>query len=206
MFLVHCNITSIINIYLIHFFRYCRKEYSLFCLVVQTFRLHWFRISRCKKWSNEYLTTILPGTRFVAKLFFQINVSKAFSKLRHEEELFDVTLVSDDEVHISSHKLVLSACSDFFKNILRQSSHANPLIFLSGIKSKELNFVMDYIYNGEVQLYQNNLDSFLDIAQKLKIDGLGTTKEEDDSSKFSYDSFVPMQFNCSSDNYIANQL
>ena len=46
------------------------------------------------------------------------------------------------------------------------------LFYLSGVQAKELNFVMDYIYDGEVQIYQNDLDSFLDIANKLKIDGL----------------------------------
>merc|ERR1712126_147824 len=103
---------------------------------------------------------------------FQTNVSSSFSKLRKERDFFDVTLVSDDEVHVSSHKVVLSASSDFFKNILRKSSHSSPLIYLSGVKSEELNFVMDYIYNGEVHIFQNDLDNFLDIAQKLKIDGL----------------------------------
>ena len=111
---------------------------------------------------------------------FQANVSKSFSKLRHEEELFDVTLVSDDEVHISSHKLVLSACSYFFKNIIRKSKHPNPLIYLTGVKSKELESVMNYIYNGEVELFQEDLDVFLNVAERLKIDGLtagsGATK------------------------------
>ena len=51
---------------------------------------------------------------------FEANASKAFRKLRREEDFFDVTLVSDDEHHISAHKLVLSSSSDFFKNILRK--------------------------------------------------------------------------------------
>ena len=88
-----------------------------------------------------YISSVAEMEKFSLKWNdFQTNVSSSFSKLRAERDFFDVTLVSDDEVHISSHKLVLSASSDFFKNILRQSSHANPLIFLSGIKSKELNF------------------------------------------------------------------
>ena len=126
---------------------------------------------------------------------FQTNVLSSFSKLRTEKDFFDVTLVSDDEVHISSHKVVLSASSEFFKNLLRKSSHSNPLIYLSGVKVKELNFVMDYIYDGEVQIYQNDLDSFLDIANKLKIDGLiGETKTSEDneeSRKYMDDSFLP---------------
>ena len=89
---------------------------------------------------------------------FQANLASSFSKLRAERDFFDVTLVSDDEVHVSAHKVVLSASSDFFKNILKKSLHSNPLLYLSGVKSKELTFVMDYIYEGEVQLFQNDLD------------------------------------------------
>ena len=112
---------------------------------------------------------------------FETNVSKSFKVLKREREFFDVTLVSDDEEHISAHKVVLSASSEFFKSMLRKSNHANPLIYMNGIKSQELNQIMDYIYEGEVQIFQDNLENFLDIAQKLKIDGLtgGETKQED---------------------------
>ena len=103
---------------------------------------------------------------------FQVNVSKSFHSLRHERDFFDVTLVSDDEQHLSAHKVVLSASSEFFKNILKKANHSSPMIFLSGVNSKNLSFVMDYIYQGEVQILQDELDGFLDTAQKLKIDGL----------------------------------
>ena len=88
------------------------------------------------------------------------------------EHLFDVTLVSDDEQHIAAHKLVLSASSEFFKNIIKKAKHSNPLIYLSGFKSKDLLLVMDYIYQGEVQILQTDLDQFLSVAQQLKIEGL----------------------------------
>ena len=117
---------------------------------------------------------------------FQTNVTSTFSRLRREEDFFDVTLVSNDQQHISAHKLVLSASSQLFKNILKKTSHSNPLIYLNGFTSKELNFVMDYIYQGEVQIFQDDLDDFLNVAQKLKIEGLiggdspsgGSTKDE----------------------------
>ena len=93
--------------------------------------------------------------------------------------MFDVTLVSDDEQHIAAHKLVLTASSKFFKNILKKASHASPMIFLSGFRSSDLLLIMDYIYQGEVQILQNDLDGFLDVAQRLKIEGLiGGNKEE----------------------------
>ena len=53
------------------------------------------------------------------------------------------------------------------------------MIYLSGVGSKELNCILDYIYEGEVQLYQEDLDKFLDVAQKLKINGLIGGKVED---------------------------
>jgi len=121
---------------------------------------------------------------------FQTTVSQSFGILRQEEDFFDVTLVSDDEVQVSAHKLVLSACSTFFKTILKKNVHSNPLIYLSGVSSTYLSFVLDYIYHGEVEIFQEHLDGFLDVAQKLKVSGLISNqnaqpkmeeKEEDDN-------------------------
>ena len=109
---------------------------------------------------------------------FQTNVSKSFGLLRKEKDFFDVTLVSEDEELVSAHKVVLSASSDFFKNILKKSQQNNPLIYLTGISSRNLQFVMDYIYQGEVKIYQNELDDFLCSAQRLKICGLIGEEEE----------------------------
>ena len=108
---------------------------------------------------------------------FKSTVSNSFGILREEKEFFDVTLVSDDERQIPAHKLVLSACSDFFKSILRNNSHSHPLLYLSGIHSTNLSLILDYIYQGEVQIYQEHLDSFLEVAQKLKIEGLITAAD-----------------------------
>ena len=105
---------------------------------------------------------------------FHSNVSKSFELFRNEDYLHDVTLVSDDHKQVSAHKLVLSACSEYFKDIfklnIRPNSH--PLVCLDGIKSDDLKNIMDYIYNGEVQIFQENLDRFLVVAQRLKLEGL----------------------------------
>ena len=103
---------------------------------------------------------------------FESNVSKSFGLLRNEEYLHDVTLVCDDNSQVSAHKLVLSACSEYFKTIFRNNSHPNPLICLEGVTLPDLRNIMDYIYNGEANIFQENLDNFLSIAQRLKISGL----------------------------------
>ena len=115
---------------------------------------------------------------------FQSVVSQSFSVLRGEEDFYDVTLVSDDQTQIPAHKLVLSASSHFFKSILKRNSHSHPLLYLSGVDSKSLGFVLDYIYQGEVQIYQHDLDKFMEIAQKLKIEGLLSTEEPVETKDF----------------------
>ena len=36
----------------------------------------------------------------------------------------------------------------------------------------ELTNVLDYIYNGELQIYQENLERFLEIAARFQLEGL----------------------------------
>ena len=103
---------------------------------------------------------------------FQSNVSNSFSLLRYEDSLHDVTIVTDDNEQTAGHKLVLSACSEYFKTIFKKNKHSHPLLCLEGVSSKDIRNVMDYIYNGEVQIFQEDLDRFLIVAQRLKLEGL----------------------------------
>ena len=113
---------------------------------------------------------------------FDSNASKTFRNLRKEEHFFDVTLISDDESKLSAHRVVLSSCSSFFKSILRITSNSNPVIYLSGVNSQNLGFMLDYMYQGEVQIFQEQLEDFLSVAQKLKIDGLISDQKFEEQS------------------------
>ena len=103
---------------------------------------------------------------------YQSNWNKTIHDLRKDTDLADVTLISDDKVKFSAHKILLSSCSNMFKFILQSNTHLNPMMFLGGIDSVNLGYILDYIYHGEVNLYQKQLDSFLESAQKLEIKGL----------------------------------
>ena len=103
---------------------------------------------------------------------FNSNASKAFGLFRNEEFLHDVTLVAEDNTQIKANKLVLSSCSEYFKNIFRNNNHSHPLLCLQGLTSEDIRRVLDYIYDGEVKIFQENLDKFLAIVQKLKLQGL----------------------------------
>ena len=113
------------------------------------------------------------GERFCLKWNdFEGNISKSFAHLRTETQLCDVTLVGQDQETVSAHRLVLSACSDFFKNIFYTNTHSHPMLYLDGVDSKEIHLMLDYIYMGEVKVMQDHLEKFLDLANKFKLNGL----------------------------------
>merc|ERR1712189_23681 len=119
---------------------------------------------------------------------FQENTIKTFSTLREENDFFDVTLVSDDQKQIMAHKVVLSSCSEYFKNILKTNKHSHPMLCLTGISSMVLENVLDYAYHGEVQIFQEDINKFFDIAQTLKLDGLLASQTP--SEEFNNDMFT----------------
>jgi len=110
---------------------------------------------------------------------FEANISRAFQDLREEKDFFDVTLACDDEKQIKVHKVILSACSPFFRSVLRKNPHDHPLLYLKGVKYAELQSVLNFMYYGEVNVAHEDLNGFLSVAEDLKIKGLtqGDTKK-----------------------------
>ena len=121
---------------------------------------------------------------------YQLNWNRSLSELRKTTDLSDVTLISDDKVKFSAHKIILSACSNMFKFIFKDNTHANPLLYLGGVSSVNLGLILDYIYHGEVNLFQEQLDSFLETAQKLEIQGLLGDNEDNLNEEMNLDEFI----------------
>ena len=103
---------------------------------------------------------------------FHVGIANSFRKLRNAEDFYDVTLVSDDQQQVSAHKIVVAAASGYFENILKKNQHSHPLLCLEGIAITELKNIVDYIYNGELEIYQDYLDTFLHVAKRFQIEGL----------------------------------
>ena len=103
---------------------------------------------------------------------FQSNWTQSLFHLHKDTDFADVTLISDDKEKFTAHKVILSSCSNMFKMILKENIHGSPLLYLGGVSSVNLQFILDYIYHGEVNLFQEQLDSFLESAQTLEIEGL----------------------------------
>jgi len=126
---------------------------------------------------------------------FESNVSSAFRDIREEKDFFDVTLACDDDSQIQAHKVIIAACSPFFRNILRKNSHPSPLLYLKGVKYKELVSVLNFMYMGEVNVAQDDLNSFLAVAEDLRVKGLtqGSGSGPSDKQKSEPSKYPPVR-------------
>ena len=103
---------------------------------------------------------------------FQKNITTSFRELREDREFTDVTLACEDGSKIEAHKVVLASSSPFFLELLKRNKHPNPLLYMRGLRSDDLIAIVDFLYNGEANVFQENLDSFLALAEELKLKGL----------------------------------
>ena len=111
------------------------------------------------------------------KLCFQLNdfqdhTTSAFANLRDEKDFVDVTLVCEDGQQVEAHKVILASSSPIFQKLLVTNKHKHPLIYMRKMKHEHILSVLDFIYNGVVNVFQDDLDSFLAIAEELQLKGL----------------------------------
>ena len=114
---------------------------------------------------------------------FQENINSAFGDVRGSGDFSDVTLACEDGQQVEAHKVILAASSPFFQNLLKRNKQAFPIIYMKGMKSEDLISIVDFLYFGEANVYQDNLDSFLAIAEDLKLKGLVGQKQKEDQKE-----------------------
>ena len=112
---------------------------------------------------------------------FKQNISTSFGDLRGDKDFTDVTLACEDGHQVEAHKVILASSSPFFKELLRKNQHTHPLIYMRALRSEDLIAILDFLYFGEANIFKENLDSFLALAEELKLKGL--TRGFDDIGK-----------------------
>ena len=71
--------------------------------------------------------------------------------------------------------MILVTSSPFFSRLLKKNNKKNQshtLIYMRGIKYDILMAMTDFIYCGETNVYQDDLESFLALAAELQLKGL----------------------------------
>jgi len=110
----------------------------------------------CLKWNN-HTTTILS----------------VMDSLLEEESLVDVTLSADGQF-IRAHRVILSACSPYFRQLFKSSflNDKSPVIIMKDVDFDNLKCLVEYMYKGEANVPQQMLPSFIQTAESLQIRGL----------------------------------
>jgi len=102
---------------------------------------------------------------------FQQCIKSTFQDLRDENDFMDVTISCDGE-QVKAHKVILSACSVTFKTLLKKNPAQHPVIVLWDVSPRDLAAILDFMYHGEVNVKQDHLNSFLAVAERLRVRGL----------------------------------
>ncbi|XP_045614390.1 protein tramtrack, beta isoform isoform X2 [Procambarus clarkii] len=112
----------------------------------------------CLKWNNHWA-----------------NLIRVFNSLLQSETFVDVTLACEGR-HLKAHRLVLSACSPYFKELLVAHPDKHPIVILKDVRYSELRTLIEFIYNGEVSVEQHDLAALLCTARELQIKGLADNR------------------------------
>jgi len=90
--------------------------------------------------------------------------------------LCDITLACTDG-QVEAHKVVLSACSPVFKDLIKRHPNKHPLIYLRAVKLSDLAHMLSFMYQGEINIPQEELQEFLLMSQDLRLAGLSEEGE-----------------------------
>jgi len=121
---------------------------------------------------------------------FHTNITSAFESLRDDEDFVDITLACEGR-QIKAHKMVLSACSPYFRALLKGNPCQHPIVFLKDVTFANLTSILDFMYHGEVNVSHNELATFLKTAEALKVRGLAEEEKKRDSEGYNEASSPP---------------
>ena len=106
----------------------------------------------------------------------------AFQIFRKENEFSDVTLAFEDGPPLEAHRVILAVCSPVFRNLLKRSKR-DPIVYMRGVRSEDMAAIVDFLYYGEANVAQEDLKSFLALAEELKIKGFNAGQKDENHHK-----------------------
>ncbi|XP_039750407.1 protein tramtrack, beta isoform isoform X6 [Pararge aegeria] len=112
---------------------------------------------------------------------FHANMSAGFHGLLSRGDLVDVTLAAEGRL-LQAHKLVLSVCSPYFQEMFKMNPTHHPIVFLKDVSHSALRDLLQFMYQGEVNVKQEELASFISTAEQLQVKGLTGNQNEESST------------------------
>ena len=99
------------------------------------------------------------------------SLQQLFESLLEQQLFVDVTLACEGG-SLKAHRVMLSACSTYFRRVLQENGSKNPVIIMRDVSYAEMDFILQFIYRGEIHVPEARLPSLLKTARLLEIRGL----------------------------------
>nr|XP_022907858.1 protein bric-a-brac 1-like [Onthophagus taurus] len=106
------------------------------------------------------------------------HMRRSFDVVRKSGDFVDVTIRCDGK-KLKAHKIVLSAFSSYFHDILIDNPCPHPVIILRDVGYEEMVGILEFMYLGEVSVVTENFSSFMRVAELLKVSGLADDVPEE---------------------------
>ena len=103
-------------------------------------------------------------------------VMTTFYQLWEQSHLTDVTLATEGKTFLA-HKMLLSACSPYFRHLFINNPCKHPTVFLKDVPQRHMELLLEYMYAGRIAVKHSELAEVLKTASSLKIRGLTTPVE-----------------------------
>ncbi|XP_058444213.1 protein bric-a-brac 2-like [Malaya genurostris] len=112
---------------------------------------------------------------------FADNIASGFQNLYDRGDLVDVTIACDGKL-LKAHKIVLAICSPYFQDMFMTNPCKHPIIVLKDVSVNVMQELLQFMYQGEVNVKHSELQSFMKIAETLQIKGLTASHKSDRSA------------------------
>jgi len=104
---------------------------------------------------------------------FHANIATSFKGLRDDDDFLDVTVACDEDKQLQAHKVILSACSPYFRAMLRKNKSQHPVLIMpDSVRFQDVVSLVDFMYHGEVSVPSEELSVFMNTAKQFKVRGL----------------------------------
>ncbi|KAK7871206.1 hypothetical protein R5R35_001073 [Gryllus longicercus] len=105
-------------------------------------------------------------------------VAREWKSFLENNSFVDCTIAAEGK-SLKAHRLILSACSPYFHMLFREQNEKHPIVFLRDTPYHTLKSLIDFVYNGKVEIPAGQLEIFLELAVSLQIKGLNKSLRND---------------------------
>ena len=103
---------------------------------------------------------------------FPTRLNSTFCEFVTDGLFTDETLVSSDQTEVQAHKVVLSAWSPVLRKMFLNNTQGHTMLYLRGVPEKLLQYILRFMYFGEVTIDKGDVHGFFEFAEDLEVEDL----------------------------------